>query len=372
MKTYPRFKAAAAHIAPVYYDTKRTIDKACDAIAEAARSGARLVAFPEVYIPGYPVWAGVVPATRTHHHFRQLAAAAIEVDGPELNQIRFAAKQNDIFVSIGFNEATKISVGCIWNSNVIIGPDGGILNHRRKLVPTFYEKLVWASGDGSGLETIDTDIGRLGILICGENTNPLARYALMAQGEQVHISTYPPVYPTKPPEDADNYDLENAIRIRAGAHCFEAKVYNIVTSMFFDATTRTAVEILGEEAVASLDNSPKAVSMIIGPDGKVIGDTLSDREGLVVAELDLSTAVEHKRIHDVVGYYNRFDVFDFKVNLADNRPIELVGKPAPANGALNGGDERISRFENPEIGMLPRRKEPQALPEERGSTSRKS
>ena len=356
MKTYPRFKAAAAHIAPVYYNTQKTIDKACDAIAEAARSGIRLVAFPEVYIPGYPVWAGVIPAIRTHLYFRKLAAAAIEIDGPELGQIRFAAKQNDIFVSVGFNEATKISVGCIWNSNVLIGPDGSILNHRRKLVPTFYEKLVWASGDGSGLETIDTDIGQLGVLICGENTNPLARYALMAQGEQVHISTYPPVYPTKPLEEAGNYDLENAIRIRAGAHCFEAKVYNIVTSMYFDATTRAAVETLGEEAVASLDNSPKAVSMIIGPDGKVISDTLSDREGLVIAELDLSAAVEQKRIHDVVGYYNRFDVFDFKVNLASNRPIELVGKKAVANDAPNGSDEEISRFKDPKIGMLlPRR-----------------
>lgn len=116
---YPRFKAAAAHIAPVFHDASRIVDKVCDTIAEAARAGIRLIAFPEGFIPGLPNWAGVVLPTRTHDHFRELAAQAIEIDGPEMARVRQAAKRHDIFVSIGFTEGTKVSVGCLWNSNVL-------------------------------------------------------------------------------------------------------------------------------------------------------------------------------------------------------------------------------------------------------------
>ena len=336
MTKYPRFKAAAAHVAPVYHDAARTVDKVCDLLAEAARAGVRLIAFPEVFIPGFPMWASVAAPTHTHDYFQKLASEAIEINGPEIARICVAAKRHDIFVSIGFNEATKVSVGCIWNSNVLIGPDGSILNHHRKLVPTFFEKLVWAAGDGSGLRVVDTEVGRIGMLICGENTNPLARYALMAQGEQVHISTYPPVYPTRPLGDSGNYDLEDAIKIRAGAHSFEAKVFNIVSSGYYDATTRAAMESLGKEAIDLLERSPKSVSMILGPDGKVMGETLSDREGLVIAELDLAAAVEQKRIHDVVGYYNRFDVFDLKVNRTALKPATFTGERMECGPAVQG------------------------------------
>jgi len=326
MPDYPRFKAAAAHVAPVFHDMEKTIEKACDVIAEAARHGIRLLAFPEGFAPGFPVWAGVVAPTRTHDHFRLLAACAIRIDGPELARIRTTARRHGIYVSFGFTEGTHSSVGCLWNSNVLIGADGSILNHHRKLVPTFYEKLVWASGDGGGLRVNETEIGRIGMLICGENTNPLARYTLMAQGEQVHISSYPPVYPTRPVGDGGNYDLEQAIRIRAGAHSFEAKVFNIVASAHYDASTRAAIEPLGKEAVALLDSSPKAVSMILDPNGTTISDVLCQDEGLAIAELDLSAAVEPKRMHDVVGYYNRFDIFKLTVDRSANRPVMFEGE----------------------------------------------
>lgn len=325
MVRYPRYKVAAAHVAPVFHDTERSIAKACDVIAEAASHGAQLVAFPEGFIPGFPIWSGIVAPIRTHEHFRQLAASAIEIDGPELGRVRDAAQRHGIFVSLGFTEGTKASVGCLWNANVLIGADGTILNHHRKLVPTFYEKLVWASGDGGGLRVVDSELGRIGILICGENTNPLARYTLMAQGEQLHISTYPPVYPTKPLDQDGNYDLESAIRIRAGAHSFEAKVFNIVASAPYDQTARAAVKSLGDEALKLLDVSPKAVSMIIDPTGQVISDVRSTEEGLVYAEIDLAQCVEPKRIHDVVGYYNRFDVFKLTVDRSVNRPVTFEG-----------------------------------------------
>ncbi|SRR5579871_295196 len=324
MTLYPGYKVAAAHLAPVFHDTDKTIDKACDAIAEAARNGARLIAFPESYIPGFPMWAGVVPPTHTHDYFRQLAAAAPRVDGPEIERLRAAAHRHDIFVSIGFTESTSASVGCLWNSNLMIGSDGEVLNHHRKIVPTFYEKLVWANGDGAGLRVNDTEIGRLGMLICGENTNPLARFSLIAQGEQVHIATYPAVYPTRPLNESGNYDLEQAIRIRAGAHSFEGKVFTIVAAAHYDDSAREAMQGLGRDALDLLEASPKAVSMIIDPTGNVIGEPRTGGEGLVYAEIDLAAAVEPKRIHDVVGYYNRFDIFHLEVDLSAHRPATFA------------------------------------------------
>jgi nitrilase len=335
MSFYPRYKVAAAHVAPVFHDTERCVAKACAVIAEAVSHGASLVVFPEGFIPGFPIWSGVVAPIRTHDHFKELAAAAIEIDGPELARIRSAARKHGVFVSIGFTEATKASVGCLWNANVLIGDDGTMLNHHRKLVPTFYEKLVWASGDGAGLRVVETSLGRLGALICGENTNPLARYTLMAQGEQVHISTYPSVYPTRPLEEEGNYDLENAIRIRAGAHSFEAKVFNIVASAPYDETARKAVERLGREALELLEVSPKAVSMVIDPTGVVIASTSS--EGLAYAEVDLARCVEPKRLHDVVGYYNRFDVFKLTVDRTANRPVTFEDDPPTVQAVQGSG-----------------------------------
>jgi nitrilase len=204
---YPAYKVAAAHVAPAFLDADRTIDKVCSVIEEAAGHGARLIAFPESMVPGFPVWAGVAAPIRTHELFKRLAAAAITIDGPELARVRHTARRLGVFVSLGFTEGTTVSVGCLWNSNVLIGADGSVLNHHRKLVPTWYEKLIWAGGDGRGLRVASTELGWIGMLICGENTNPLARFALMAEGEQVHVASYPPVWPTRPPEQSGNYDL---------------------------------------------------------------------------------------------------------------------------------------------------------------------
>src|SRR5262249_29905489 len=117
---YPAYKIAAAHVAPVFLDTDRSVDKACSVIEEAAGHGARLIAFPEAFLPGFPIWAALVAPIRTHEFFKTLAAAAVAIDGPELARIRQTARRQGIFVSIGFTEGTKISVGCPWNSNALI------------------------------------------------------------------------------------------------------------------------------------------------------------------------------------------------------------------------------------------------------------
>jgi aliphatic nitrilase len=329
MVTYPKYKVAAAHVAPVFLDLDATVDKACSIVEEAARSGAQLIAFPETYIPAFPVWCSLRSPIYNHDMFRRLAANSMLIPGPELACICSTARRCGIFVSMGLNEATKASVGCIWNANVLIDDDGSVLNHHRKLVPTWYEKLIWANGDGAGLRVSETRLGRIGMLICGENTNPLARFTLMAQGEQIHISNYPPLWPTRHPKETGNYDVPNAIRIRAGAHAFEAKCFNIACSSFMDEPMRQELGKLDKEAAYILDNSPRGISMIVGPTGEPISDIMSEDEGILYAEVDLSACVEPKQIHDVVGYYNRFDIFKLTVNRSANRPVTFEMGPTP-------------------------------------------
>jgi len=327
MNRYPSYRVAAAHVAPVFLDTSATVAKACDVIAEAARNGARLVAFPEAFIPGFPVWVALQAPTRGHEPFRALAAQALNIDGPEIAEIRGAARQYQVVVSVGFTEGTTASVGCLWNSNVMVDSDGTILNHHRKLVPTFYEKLVWANGDGSGLRVTPTALGRIGMLICGENTNPLARYALIAEGEHVHISTYPPVWPTRPPGSSGNYNLTEAIRIRAGAHSFEGKVFNIVVASPVDALLLGKLAAFGIDAEMALADEPRGVSMVLRPTGGRVGEVAEQQETILYADIDLAECVEPKQFHDVAGYYNRFDVFHLIVDRSANRPVRFSDDP---------------------------------------------
>jgi aliphatic nitrilase len=336
---YPKFKAAACHVAPVFLDSARTIDKATDLIQEAAGNGASLIAFPESFVPAFPIWAALRAPILNHDFFRALSREALRVDGPEIGRIRSAARRHGVHVSLGFTEGTEASVGCLWNSNVLIGPDGAILNLHRKLVPTFYEKLIWANGDARGLRVVPTAIGRIGMLICGENTNPLSRFALMAEGEQVHVSTYPPVWPTRPPDQAGAYDLRRAIEIRAGAHAFEAKVFNIVSSAFVDKTLKDTVGMADKAVLDVIERSPPSISVILDPTGAVIGEPLSAGEGIVYAEIDTSLSVEPKQFHDVVGYYNRFDIFDLRIDRSRRDPARFIESAGDASSATEADTE---------------------------------
>lgn len=324
---YPRFKAAACHVAPVFLDTVRTIDKTIALIAEAAGRGATLIAFPEAFVPGFPVWAALRAPVENHDFFRALARQALRADGPEIARVSAAARRHGVHVSLGFTEGTDASVGCLWNSNVLIGPDGQILNLHRKLVPTFYEKLIWANGDARGLRAVGTALGRIGVLICGENTNPLSRFALMAEGEQVHISTYPPIWPTRRPNEQGGYDIRRAIEIRAGAHAFEAKVFNIVSSNFLDEATKERVALGDKIVMDFMERSPRSVSMVLGPDGSPIGEVLSEDEGILYADIDTALEVEPKQFHDVVGYYNRFDIFSLTIDRSHREPATFRETP---------------------------------------------
>ena len=333
-----KLKVAAAHLAPAFLDREASVAKACDAIAEAARHGAELIAFPESYIPGFPLWSALQAPIHCHEYFIAMAGQSMRVDGPEMACVREAACRAGILVSLGFSESTSVSVGCLWNSNVLIGADGRLLNHHRKLMPTFFEKLTWAPGDGAGLRVVATAAGRVGALICGENTNPLARYALMAQGEQVHISSYPPAWPTRDPAEAQRYDLADAIRIRAAAHAFEAKCFNIVASGVVDKTTTATLARVSADAVRILRDSPRSVSMVVDPMGRVCAGPVCDDEQLLYADVDLEDCIEPKQFHDVVGGYNRFDVFRLSVNRSRQQPAYFRDE-ALGNG---GGDGAVT------------------------------
>jgi nitrilase len=329
----PRFKAAAVHAAPVFLDKTATTQKAVSLIREAAAAGAEIVAFSETFIPAFPVWAALWAPIDNHDLFVRMADQSVLVDGPEVKAVRNEARSLGIMVSIGISEKSPASVGAIWNSNLLIGEDGEILNHHRKLVPTFYEKLIWSSGDGAGLRVVDTKLGKIGQLICGENTNPLARYALMAQGEQLHISSWPPVWPTRRPTNGVNYHIAAATRIRASAHCFEAKVFGLVTAGVLDKAARDMLVARDPSAAAVLDSTPRAESFFLDPTGEQIGEALRDDEGILYADIDLNRCVEPKQFHDVVGYYNRFDIFDLSVNRRRLAPVSFTNDAAPPSEA---------------------------------------
>jgi aliphatic nitrilase len=263
-----------------------------------------------------------------------MVSSSVLIDGPEIQRLRDTAARYNVFVSIGINEATPNSYGCVYDTNVLIGDDGSLLNVHRKLMPTHWEKLAWAMGDGSGLRVVDTRIGRVGALVCGENTNALARFALLAQGENVHISSFSPRWPTHPLGEG-GYDLEAAIRLRAGAHAFEGKLFNLVASGYLPDDAITTIS-RGDQGVRDLlEQSPKSVSMILGPDGQPVSEVIREGEGIAYAELDLAKCVVPKQFQDVVGYYNRFDVFEFKVNRRAHKPAHFHDEAVDdAAGAL--------------------------------------
>ncbi|MCH5374858.1 MAG: carbon-nitrogen hydrolase family protein [Planctomycetes bacterium] len=340
MTDFPRVKVAVMHAAPVFLDRQATIEKVCSLIVEAARNGAQLVAFPESFVPAFPVWSALRSPIYNHDLFCRLAANSLMVPGAELAQVVAAVRKAGVVVSLGINERSPSSLGCIYNSNLLIGEDGTVLNHHRKIVPTFYEKLTWAAGDGAGLRVCDTACGRIGMLICGENTNPLARYTMMAQGEQLHISSYPPIWPTHDPNEGGNYDLANAIRLRAAAHSFEAKAFNVVASGFMDQVMFRTLCDLHSDAARILEGSPRSVSLVTTPSGESLGDERCEAEGILYAEIDISQCVAPKQFHDVSGGYNRFDIFQLTVNRTAHRPVSFHVDPEDTEQDVADGESR--------------------------------
>ncbi|KAI1390885.1 nitrilase [Hypoxylon trugodes] len=357
-------RIAACHASPVFLSAKATTAKAISLIQEAAKNKANLVVFPESYIPAFPIWSALRAPTENHDLFKRMALESIYVDGDEVNAIRATAKQFGVLVNLGFSEKVRYSSATLFNSNLLIGTDGEILVHHRKLMPTFYEKLTWAPGDGHGLQVADTSFGKIGVLICGENTNPLALYSFTAQGEQIHISSWPAIWPTRlppgilptPGEEIPNgnasdgkaavssvargvnYDNVAANRTRAAAHCFEAKCFGILCAGYLGTD---AIEIITSGASnpkvvsQALQKSSRGATMFLDPTGTLLPgftidsktsaqeqkDFLQEAEGILYADFDLGDCIEGKQYHDLAGGYQRLDVFELKVDRRRRQPV---------------------------------------------------
>ncbi|MEA2985941.1 MAG: nitrilase [Alphaproteobacteria bacterium] len=316
----PRFRAAAVQASPIFLDAAATADKACSLIREAAANGAQLIAFPEVFIPGYPYWNWILNPVEGSAWYERLYLNAVDIPGPIVNQICAAARDSHVHVIMGINERGGNSFGTIYNSLLLIDSSGRVIGRHRKLVPTWAEKLTWTGGDGSSLNVYRTDIGPVGMLACGENTNTLARFTLLAQGELVHIASYISL-PVAPPD----YDMAEAIKIRAMAHCFEGKIFTIVSCSTISDEIITAMETSNPKARELLTRTKSAFSGVIGPDGRIVGQPLIDQEGIVYADVDLARCIQPKQMHDIVGHYNRFDIFELTVNRRPLRPLTTRG-----------------------------------------------
>jgi nitrilase len=327
MLNLPKFKVAAVQAAPVFLDTNATVDKACRLIREAASNGATLIVFPEVFVPAYPYWSWVGTPVAGSPWFQKLCEAAVEVPGPEVARIAQAARDCKVHVGIGINERNARSVSLLYNTMLLIGPDGSLIGRHRKLVPTWAEKMTWAPGDGAGLRVHQTAVGPVGMLACGENTNTLARFTLLSQGELVHLASYISL-PVAPPD----YDMAEAIKLRAMAHSFEGKVYTVVSCSTISPEIIEQMDGAFPGARELLARKNSAFSGVIGPDGRLVGEALIDDEGIVYADVDLRRCIQGRQMHDITGGYNRFDVFDLRVNrseLQSSSFLDPASNPLP-------------------------------------------
>ncbi len=304
-------KVAAAQLAPVFLDRERTVAKACDAIAEAGANGAQLVAFPEVFVPGYPYWAMVLDPLSIGPFNRRLFHAAVEIPSPATDALCAAARKVRCTAVVGMTEREG---GTLYNTQLIVGAGGEILGRRRKLVPTSHERMVWGRGDGSDLRVWQTPLGTLGALICYEHSNPLYRYAVQAQGEQIHVANWPGGIAIDPIIDA-------AVRHYAfEAQCFVVNVTAILTEEI--------VAALGAGAAGRLKPGG-GYSAILGPRGDFLAGPIQSEEGLIYAELDFDRIADIKMVVDSAGHYARPDVVRLHLDCRPQRPLVIEGASEP-------------------------------------------
>ena len=296
-------KVAAAQVSPVFLNKSETIVKACKAIEEAAAKGAKLIVFPEAFIPGYPDWVWLIPNSKgaaLNNLFVELVENSVSVPDNSTDLLCDAAKKNSINVVIGMNERnTESSNSSIFNSMLFIDDNGEIIGKHRKLMPTGGERLVWAQGDGSDLKSYQTSAGKIGGLICWENYMPLARAAMYETGMQIL---------TAPTWDKSQNWLASMQHIAR-----EGGVFVISVCMAFsmnDLPDRFEFKKMYPEGREWINQGN---SCIIGPNGKVIAGPLEAEEGILYADLNLSDIIAAKRMFDAVGHYSRPDVFQFEV-----------------------------------------------------------
>lgn len=324
--TYPTIRAAAVQAASVFLDREATTEKACRLIADAGRGGARLVAFPEGYIPGHPVWYHFHPATgRLATTFGvELFKNSVEIPGPEIERLQGAAAAAGAYVVMGLCERVPGTFGTLYNSQVFIGPDGEYLGKHQKLMPTVGERLVHAGGHGDTLTAFPTDFGPASALICGENSNPLAIFALTTQYPRVHVMSWPNHFPSF------GDPLRNRVMIDSQAFAQMSKACVVSACGTVDDGMIERLELTSEQE--ELIRSPDFCggSTIVGADSRVIAGPMGPEEGILYADLDLEVGVRMKLRHDFAGHYNRPDVFQLHLNTRNPSLVELHDGPQRA------------------------------------------
>jgi nitrilase len=303
MATEPAtFRAAAVQDSSVWLDRAAGTAKACELILEAGRGGADIVALPESFIPGFPYWLFTHPLVKGAGWHRRLHDEAVEIPGPPITALCEASAAAGVTAVVGVTERDPGRIGTLYNTNVVVGPDGTLPGKHRKLVPTWAERAVWAGGDGSTLSVFDTPHGPLGTLNCGENVNTLARYALLAAGERIHVANFPSCAPL-----GGLHANTNEVYLPAAAHAYEGRLYNIVSQEF------GTPELCEELGVPFVPDAWNCISGVIGPHGDWIA-SLRDERGIVYADCDPGATVDGRLFHDIVGHYQRFDVFRLTVD----------------------------------------------------------
>lgn len=310
-------RVAAVQAEPVWLDAEGTTNKTIDLIRQAAAEGAELVAFPETWIPGYPVFLWSYPVYQQMEFVARYHANSITIDGDQLRRIRESARENRISVVLGFSEKDG---GSLYMAQAIIGPDGEIILHRRKLKPTHAERTLFGESDGSGIKVVETSIGRVGALNCFEHIQPLTKYAMYAQNEQIHVAGWPCLgilgnVPALSPE---------SIIAASQTYALEGSAFVIMaTQIMSDDGARKFPD--AEGGPTPVYTGGGGYARIFGPHSGLISEPMDPtEEGLVYADLDLSQIDLAKNTVDPAGHYARADVTRL---IFDDRPQRPVIKP---------------------------------------------
>ncbi|MDQ7064499.1 MAG: carbon-nitrogen hydrolase family protein [candidate division KSB1 bacterium] len=302
-------RVAAVQAGAYLMDNPRTLDKALQRIDEAVGQGAKLIVFPEAYLPGYPrgLSFGAVVGHRSpegRNLFARYQAAALSLDSPEIDKLRKAAKRHSVYLAVGIVEkAASHPRGTLYCTLLIIDPAGEILHRHRKLKPTASERLIWGEGDGRSLDTHATPFGRIGGLICWENYMPLARMALYRSGIEIYLA------PTADSRDSWQASMRH---IACEGRCFVITCNQFVTREHYPADLQVHPEVQQRGEVLC-----RGGSAILDPYGRYLAGPLYDEEGILYADLNLSLIAESRFDFDVAGHYARHDVFRFQVKGQD-------------------------------------------------------
>jgi predicted amidohydrolase len=273
---------------------------------EAAGRGAQLVAFPETWLPGYPAWLDVCRDAALWDHaptkavFARMARDSVAVPGPAADALAAIAREAGVTMVVGVSERVEAGPGrgTLFNSLLTFAPDGRLLNHHRKLVPTYTERLVWGLGDAEGLRAVDTPAGRVGSLVCWEHWMPLARQAMHDSGEDVHVAVWPTAHEMH--------------QVASRQYAFEARCFVLAVGGLMRASALPPELEPHPGRIASPDEWVlRGGSAVIGPDGRYVVEPVYDEPRLIVAELDLGRIREESMTLDVTGHYARAELFDF-------------------------------------------------------------